>query len=528
MYSGKMRKNRLKEIDIIQKRLEEQAELESLLDTDKKPKQKKTNTKKINTQKQYKTEEKKKKKKRRQSNKEFLKVTYLFVGLFLCMMGYLVWFGAVRSKEIINSPYNVRLDSMAERVIRGEIVDKDGNVLAKTNVSKDGTETREYPYGNLYAHVIGYDSNGKAGLESTQNFNLLTSNAFFLEKIANEIKEEKNMGDRVITTLDTKLQQASSDALGSYKGAVVVLEVSTGKVLAMVSKPTFNPNTVSGQWEELINASDSRLLNRATQGAYAPGSTFKIVTTLAYMRQNTAYQNYSYLCESKITEGDVTIHCAGNRKHGEETLKDSLAYSCNASFSNIGLSLNLTQYRKTAEDLLFNKSLPCDLQYRKSNFTVKKGTSKGEVMMTAIGQGNTMTSPYHMALIAASIGNGGILMRPYFVSRIENYTGAKVKSYQPERYAQLMTSQEASVLKEYMQAVVKYGTGTALNTKKYTVAGKTGTAEYSSDKAKSHSWFMGFTNVENPEIALAVVVESADQSGKSAVTVAKKIIDAYY
>lgn len=522
MYSEKMRKNGLKEIDIIQKRLEEQAELENLLDKDKSPSRKRSNTKK-----DRKTQTKKKTNSR-QSNKEFLKVTYLFVVLFLCMMGYLVWFGTVRSKEIINSPYNVRLDSMSERVIRGEIVDKDGNVLAKTDVSEDGTEKRTYPYGKLYAHVIGYDTNGKSGLESTQNFNLLTSNAFFLEKIANEMKEEKNMGDRVITTLDTNLQQAAYDALGSYKGAAVVLEVSTGKVLAMVSKPTFNPNTVDEKWEKLINDSNSRLLNRATQGAYAPGSTFKVVTTLAYMRQNTAYANYSYLCKGKIAVDDITIHCAGNRKHGEETLKDSLAYSCNASFANLGLTLNLTQYRKTAEDLLFNKALPCDLSYRKSDFAVTKDTSKDEVMMTAIGQGNTMTSPYHMALIAASIGNGGILMRPYFVSRIENYTGAKVKIYQPERYTQLMTSQEASVLKEYMQAVVKYGTGTALNTKKYSVAGKTGTAEYSSDKAKSHSWFMGFTNVENPDIALAVVVESADQSGKSAVAVAKKIIDAYY
>ena len=119
-------------------------------------------------------------------------------------------------------------------------------------------------------------------------------------------------------------------------------------------------------------------------------------------------------------------------------------------------------------------------------------------------------------------------MKPYLVSEIENYVGTSVKTYKPERYKKLMTSEEASQLKEYMRGVVKYGTGTALNTKKYSVAGKTGTAEYSSDKDKAHSWFTGFTNIDNPDIAISVVVESADQSGKSAVSVAKRVLDAYY
>ena len=102
------------------------------------------------------------------------------------MMGYIVYFNAVKSKDIINSPYNVRLDSMSDRVVRGKILDNDGNTLAETIVADDGTETRNYPYGEIYAHVVGYDSMGKSGLESTENFNLLTSNAFFLEKLAKE------------------------------------------------------------------------------------------------------------------------------------------------------------------------------------------------------------------------------------------------------------------------------------------------------------------------------------------------------
>lgn len=444
------------------------------------------------------------------------------------MMGYIVYFNAVKSKEIINSPYNVRLDSMSDRVVRGKILDNDGSVLAETIVSEDGTETRNYPYGDVFAHVVGYDSMGKSGLESTENFDLLTSNAFFLERLAKEFKEEKNIGDNVITTLDSELQQAAYDALGSYKGAVIVMEASTGKVLAMVSKPTFNPNTVAEDWNWLSTDESSTLLNRAMQGSYAPGSVFKVVTTLEYMRENAAYADYSYECVGEITEGETTIHCANSRVHGIEDVGLSLAYSCNASYSNMGLSLKISSYKKTAEQLLFNTKLPTLLPYTQSKFQLTKDSSDSEIMMTAIGQGKTQVSPYHVTLISAAIANGGTLMKPYLVDRVENHTGAEIEKNLPEKYGTLMTSEEALHLKEYMTGVVEYGTGAALGGESYTVAGKTGTAEYSSDKEKSHSWFTGFTNVENPELVITAVVESADNSGMSAVTVAKKVLNAYY
>ena len=444
------------------------------------------------------------------------------------MMGYIVYFNVIRSKDIINSSYNVRLDSMADRVVRGKILDKDGNVLAETMVDEDGKEQRVYPYAELYAHVVGYDSKGKSGLESIENFNLLTSNAFFVEKIVKEFQEKKNIGDNVVTTLDTGLQQTAYDALGNYKGAVIVMEVSTGKILSMVSKPNFNPNTIETHWENITSREESVLLNRVTQGAYAPGSVFKLVTTLAYMRENNAYANYGYTCESQIEHEGTTIHCAKNRKHGEENLQTSLAKSCNTSFSNIGLSLNISKFQNTAKELLFNSKLPGALPYSQSKFQLTKEASDAEIMMTAIGQGKTQMSPYHMALITSAIANGGILMEPYLVSHIENYTGNVIEKNMPHKYAQLMTSEEAAQLKEYMKAVVTSGTATALNGQSYSIAGKTGTAEYSSDKEKAHSWFAGFTNVENPDLAICVVVESADNSGMSAVAVTKKILNSYY
>lgn len=461
-------------------------------------------------------------------NNELARVTYIFVTLFMFMIGYLVYFNVVESKDVINSPYNVRQDLLADRVVRGKILDSNGEVLAQTVTSEDGTETREYPHGDLFAHVVGYASKGKAGIESIENFNMLTSNAFFLEKLSNEFQGAKNIGDNIVTTLNTELQQAAYNGLGNNKGAVVVMEASTGKILAMVSKPTFNPNSVASNWDSLNSDGDSPLFNRAMMGQYAPGSTFKIVTALEYMRENSDFDNYYHVCNSEVTEDGTTIHCYNNRTHGEENLQDAFANSCNTAFSTIGLGLDVSNWQSTASDLLFGKSLPSDLSYSKGKFQLEEESDTAETMMTAIGQGNTMVSPYHMALVTAAIANGGTLMEPYLVDEITNYTGTTVKKYMPEKYAELMSSAEAAKLTEYMEAVINYGTGTSLDGESYTVAGKTGTAEVSMDKEKYHSWFVGFSNVENPELVVSVVVENSDESGVTGISVAKKIFNAYY
>ena len=315
------------------------------------------------------------------TNKELTRVTYIFVTLFLVLMGYLVYFDVVKSKEVVNSTYNIRQDLLADRVLRGSITDKNGEVLAQTVTNDDGSETREYPEGEVFAHVVGYAAKGKSGLESSQNFNLLTSNAFFLEKLANEFKDQKNTGDTVVTTLDANLQNAAYNALGDNKGAVVVMEPSTGKILAMVSKPSFDPNNVSENWDALNNDENSSLLNRATLGQYTPGSTFKLVTTLAFMRQNPDYNNYSFECNGEFSQNGATIHCYNSTAHGEENLTDSVANSCNSSFSNIGLQLDKAEWRKTAKQMLFNSKLPGDVKYNESSFRLK--TDAGDAVCPA-------------------------------------------------------------------------------------------------------------------------------------------------
>ncbi|MGN0344540.1 MAG: peptidoglycan D,D-transpeptidase FtsI family protein [Lachnospiraceae bacterium] len=469
---------------------------------------------------------------KRDKNKEFAVIAYFFIGIFLAMIVYFTYFQVARSEQFINNPYNTRLDSFAERIIRGDIVSADGKLLATTRTDADGEEKRVYPSGRAYAHVVGYADNGKAGLESSYNFELLRSHSFILERVVNEIEGKKNQGDTLVTTLRDDLQQAAYQALGDRKGAVVVLEPDTGKILSMVSKPDFDPNTIVTNWDTILANDDqnSVLLNRASQGLYPPGSTFKLVTALEYIREHpNSYKDYSYDCGGSITADSYTLHCFGNSVHGEVDLKKSLAKSCNSSFANIGLSLDLKSYADTCEDLLFNRSLPTAFASSKSRFSLQPGAGDSAVMATAIGQGETLVSPLHMALIVSAIQNDGVLMNPYLVERVENSDGNEVERYESSAYGRLMTEQEAKILRGMMKAVVTDGTASALASNQYTAAGKTGSAEFGTNKGDSHAWFVGYANAKGSSpIAIAVVVEGAGNGSTISVPIAKSVFDTYF
>ena len=448
-------------------------------------------------------------------------------------MGYLVYFNVFKAKTIVKSPYNQRQNAFADVIIRGDILDSNGYVLAETVVDENGNETRRYPYGREFAHVIGigHRSVPKSGVESIENFSLLTSDTFFLNKIKNDMSGVKNIGDTVVTTLDADLQQVARNALGSNKGAVVVMEPKTGKILSMVSAPDFDPNTAVANWDSLNNDSEnSPLLNRATGGLYAPGSVFKVVTALEFMREKPGFEDYTYDCNGEISYEETTISCYNHHVHGHQDLRTSMANSCNASFANIGLSLDKTKYRETTEKLLFNKKLPGPFETSKSRFEVDADTGSSEIMMTAIGQGDTMVSPYHMALITSAIANDGVLMTPYVVDKITNHSGSEISKNVPKSYKKLMTKEEADYLQTYMEAVVSEGTATYLSGQSYSVAGKTGTAEYAKDdKSKSHSWFIGFSNVDDPDLVVSIAIEGSDgDSEAKAVPIARRIFDYYY
>ena len=467
-------------------------------------------------------------KKRRSQNPEILAVTYTFVALFVLMIGYFVYFNAFVSKDVINSAYNVRINSFEETVTRGSIVSNDGTVLAETLTDENGNETRYYPMGRIFAHAIGTSEINQSGVELSQNFYMLQSNGNPIWNLIRDIQGEKNPGDRVVTTLDASLQEVAYNALGYNDGAVVAIEPSTGKVLAMVSKPDYNPNTLVSDYESIIaDENNNSLLNKATSGLFVPGSIFKTFTSLAYMRSGANTDNYSYLCEGRINlGGDDYITCFNQTVHGEEDFIDSFAYSCNASFGNIGLSLKKDQLKDTCESLFFNNKLPTDIMHKKSVFDLSSDASNWQIAATSIGQGHTQVTPLHMAMVVSAIANGGNLMKPYMVDSIETADGGRrVEKYIPESYGQIMTTQEANALGELMEAVTSYGTAYSLSDYGYSVAGKTGTAEVAGKG--DNSWFVGYAPADQPKIAICVLVENDEGYYESALPVANAIFQNY-
>lgn len=469
-------------------------------------------------------------KRKQRHNREIMYTTWLFALLFVAMIGYLGYFTATSEQEMINNSYNSRQEILLSRNYRGTIYARDGEILATTVLDKEENETRQYPYGELFSHIVGYSTNGRMGVEALGNYYLINSNTSLSNKAANDMAGKKNPGDSIYTTLDTNLQQVASDELGLYKGAIIVTEVKTGKILALVSKPGFDPNEIAEIWDELINDSDSSvLLNRATQGLYPPGSTFKIITALEYIRENkTDYNTYRYHCNGSYRYDSHKIQCYHGTNHGSIDFTTSFAKSCNASFANIGMDLDKTQFSDTLQQLLFGESLPLTLQYSKSSVADLSSVSDAEMMQTSIGQGKTLITPMHLNMITAAIANQGKLMKPYVMERVVNDAGSVIKAFQPESYREIMPQAEAAVLTEMMAVVVESGTGRKLKNNIYTAAGKTGSAEYNSNKEDSHAWFTGFAPVEDPEICVTIIVEGVGSGGDYAVPMARRIMNAYF
>lgn len=466
----------------------------------------------------------------KKKNREIMLVTWAFTLLFLCMAGYITHYSVTHRQELINNSYNGRQQTLLAQNRRGSIYSADGNVLAQTIVDEEGNEKREYPYQNLFSHVVGYATNGRMGIESQANYYLINSNAPLSQKATLDVSGEKYPGDDVYTTLNVELQQVASTALGIYQGAIIVTEPDTGRVLAMVSKPDFNPEEIPDIWEKLIQDEESSiLLNRVTQGLYPPGSTFKIVTALEYIKENPdTYQNYSYNCTGAITRGEDRIQCYHGSVHGTVSFKRSFAKSCNTSFANIGLSLDKDAFADTLDGLLFNQSLSLPFNTGISRVDVSEQTSESDMMQISIGQGTTSITPLQLNMITCAIANKGTLMKPYIIDYVQNSAGSKIKTFNPSVYAKLMETQEAEILKGLMCDVVEEGTATRLKGLSYTAAGKTGSAEYGTVKGDSHAWFTGFAPADEPQVCVTIIIEGAGAGGDYAVPIAKRIFDAYF
>ena len=463
------------------------------------------------------------------ANRNILMFSYGIVILFLCMAGYFGYFMQVQREDVINNSYNARLDSFAKKNIRGKILADDYTVLAETITGPDGAEIRNYPYGSMFAHVVGYSTMGKTGIESFANYYLLTSHENSLEQVVNELSGKKSNGDHVVTTLNMELQSIASEALGDRRGTVIAMEPETGKILAMVSQPSFDPNQLSIKWDELVNGDDKEavLLNRATQGLYPPGSTFKIITALQYMREHPdSYDQFLFSCDGIYEYENLKIRCYHQNAHGEEHFSDAFADSCNGAFASLGMDMDLAGLRNLSEQLLFNQEQPLAFPYSKSIYQLGEDPKDWEILQTVIGQGQTLMTPMHNLMLVSAIANGGVLMNPYVIDHVETASGEMVKKFMPSPFGEVMVANEAKALKVLMEKVVTEGTGSALLTDTYGAAGKTGSAEFETGK-ETHAWFVGYAPADEPKIAVSVLVEEGGSGGQTAAPIARKMFDAY-
>lgn len=469
----------------------------------------------------------KEKKAKKKINGYILGMVYLFILLFAGLAGYLCFFTWKEAPELVNNPYNGRLEKLNETCVRGEILSADGKTLAVSRLDDEGEESRSYPFGAVFSHVIGYTSVGEAGMESSANYYLLNSHESSLNKLYKELTDRKVTGDTVYTTLDTDLQQIVYDAMEGYQGACVVMEPSTGKILAMVSKPDFDPNTLEEDYAALVSdSSNSNLVNRATRGLYSPGSTFKIVTARAFLEQHPDdWQDYTYNCQGSITIDGNTIRCSHGNSHGTVDLKEAFALSCNGAFINLGVSLDLDEFRRTAEQLKFNQKLPTGFSVAASKFDLSSDSSLWSVMQTSFGQGNTLETPLQNAMITSAVANGGIMMKPYFMDKVVSVDGTEVEAFKPESLGSVMTAEQASILGDMMMEVVNNGTAKVLRTDSYQAAAKTGSAQTDNEK-ETDAWLTAYAPAENPQVVVSIVLEEGGAGSEAGGPIVKKIFDA--
>ncbi|MGE5676755.1 MAG: peptidoglycan D,D-transpeptidase FtsI family protein [Pseudomonadota bacterium] len=446
-------------------------------------------------------------------------VKYAYLSLFALICLYLVYFSLFEARTIASNSYNRRLREADENIIRGSIEDRKGEVLAKSTKYKSGVK-RKYVYPRSFSHIIGYSSKnyGSSGLEAFYNKELMSSKDT-IEAIKSKINDYYISGSNIRLTLDRALQVYASEQLGSKKGSIVVLRPDTGEILAMVSKPNFDPSTIQNNWDSLINDKNSPLLNRSAEGLYPPGSIFKLVVTSAILRNGL--QDNEIECTGQVDVDGYIIKDSDGKAHGKIKLADALKHSCNSYFIKQGMKLGNSALLNEAGKFRFNKSMQADMRVSTSVFPSSSGVKN--VAEQSIGQGEVLVTPLHAAMLAAAIANDGMMMQPYAVSSITDSKGNIIKQFRPKQLGQAIDAETAGRIRDLMIEVVKGGTGTKAKVSKVEVAGKTGTAEVGAD-LKSHAWFVGFAPADDPRVAIAVLVENGGSGGSIAAPIASRVL----
>jgi penicillin-binding protein A len=442
------------------------------------------------------------------------------------------------------------IQRVAEFEVRRGLILAPNRVLARNRVEKRRGKTlyfRKYPQGRLAAHVVGYStiSRSRAGLEKSLN-GILTGTerdlAGLVERQLDELRNKPIVGDTVVTTLDLRAQRVALEALGRTCGAVVALDPRSGKLLVMASSPSYDPNLVENRFGRIGKiTADCRpaapLVNRASQGLYPPGSTFKVVTVSAALESNRFSPDSTFFDPGYCTVyGKRVNNFDTSSPFGNLTLATALQHSVNSVFCNIGKALGAKRILDQARKFGFYERPPLETPegerypsglYRRGDLWYPERSSDVDAGRMAFGQERMLVTPMQMAMVAGTIGNGGILMRPWVVEKIVSPVGKTVARTERERLDRAVGPVNARHIQEMMVSAVEGGTGTAAQIQGYRVGGKTGTAE-TGVAGRNVTWFIAFAGRpgRRPEVAIAVALEGQSLTGgATAAPIARTVME---
>ena len=466
--------------------------------------------------------------------------------LFTAVIVLFVILGISSSIIMVNRANRLSHDSRNTRALyqtygapRGSILASDGTIIAKSDPVNDSfSYQRSYPQGDIYAPITGYFSiaqNADRGIEASEN-ELLTgeSNALFWQHVKALFTGKENKGASIETSIDPKLQTAAMEALKNNDGAAVAIEPKTGRILAMASTPSYDPNelashdtgSVSKAYTELVTNPSNPMLNRAISELYPPGSTFKTVVAAA------ALDSGKYQLDTQIPAGAsytlpgtqtqlTNAEEPGNGTDGKISLKDAMAWSSNTAFAQLGVALGDESVSNMAKKFGFDKPIVIDgtdsnglpMQAVASRFPTNVGDDR--LALASIGQGDTVETPLQNAMIAAAIANDGKVMKPTLVDRVRFSDLSVMPDTKPQVMDTAFSADTANKLTEAMEAVVT-DANPNLEIPGGKVAAKTGTAQIGANNSSIDGWVMGFAPADDPKIAVAVVVHNVDLYGSFA------------
>lgn len=478
-------------------------------------------------------------------NEPIRRLSVVTLLLFLTLMVSASWVQFAKAGQLGDDPRNVRTLYRQFGSFRGPIIVDGQAIVSSVPVDDPFNYQRTYTDGPLYAPVTGYYSigPGRSGLEAAQNALLDGSaDALFWTRLGDLFAGQEQEGASVELTLEADVQRAAYEALGDNRGAVVALDPRTGAILAMVSKPTYDPSALAVHssseanriYSSLVADQTDPLINRAIGGdTYPPGSTFKLIVAAAALDSGYTPETLVYAPQELELPGTTaTIKNYGGERCGSSDnipLIDALRVSCNTAFADLAMRLGWGVIERTAAKFGWGQSLEIPLNVTPSR--LPDNPNDPQIAQSGLGQFDVRATPLQMAMVAATIANDGVLMKPYLVSTVRDSDLRVIEHTSPEQLSSSLSRDTAGALNAMMQAVVSNGTGTNAQINGITVAGKTGTAETGTDSAP-HTWFVAFAPADNPVVAVAVLVENGGDlgdeatGGRVAAPIAKAVIQA--